>query len=381
MPRNRSRSLEYRGAKYGKRLSTGAIVYSGYSGFLGSEACEDTTMAPPFNTDHNFQVVKKLITSPAQLFGRPTGNPDIEYEGLNPEIGSNHGYLPNPESTNWAYWETKALAGLNPSKPVVSVPLFLFEFKDFPDMLRSAGRTLMGKAGLKGVPEGYLNAHFGWAPFASDAMALFNIAKSISDRARYLRKLEDGGHFRRTLFSGMVSTTYDDYGYGFTFDGWAYLSTRQTIRNDKVWFTANAKAVSPLPRDTDVQSLSARQVLGLTLNPASVWDFLPWTWLIDYFGNIGDFMQANVGLTQIAVTRMNIMHLQDYRVTGIRDRSELGLNVVPFTGFTTCKRRQVYANPIPWLASRPFLGPNQKLALGSLLTAGALGSLPRGVRN
>jgi hypothetical protein len=338
-------------------------------------------MSPPFNVDHDLEVLKKRIDTPIMLSGRNKFDHDISYDGLNPEIGSNYGYLPNPDPTDWAYWETKALANLNPSKPVISVPLFLFEFKDFPEMLRSAGHTLMGKGGLKGFPDGYLNAHFGWVPFASDVKSLFNIAKSINDRWRYLRQLEDGHRFKRTLFSGMVSTTSEVYAYGFTFDGYAYYADRRTVRYDKVWFTANAKAVSPLPRGTDVPSLSARMVLGLSANPASVWDFLPWSWLIDYFGNVGDFMQANVGLTQIAVTRMCIMHSQDYRCTDPGARSDLGLNFTPFSGFSTCKRRKVFVNPIPWLTSRPFLGPGQKLALASLLTAGALGASTRTVRN
>jgi len=379
--RSRARDLDYRPAGFGHRLSTGTVIYTGYSGFLGNESCHDTTMSPPFNVDHDLEVLKKRIDTPIMLSGRNKFDHDISYDGLNPEIGSNYGYLPNPDPTDWAYWETKALANLNPSKPVISVPLFLFEFKDFPEMLRSAGHTLMGKGGLKGFPDGYLNAHFGWVPFASDVKSLFNIAKSINDRWRYLRQLEDGHRFKRTLFSGQVNTSSYDVTYGFTFDGYAYRATRQEIRTDKVWFTANAKAVGPFPPDTDVKTLSARQVLGLNTNPASVWDFIPWSWLIDYFGNVGDFMQANVGLTQIAVTRMCIMHLQDFQCTDIRARSELGLDFTPLAGSTTCKRRKVFGNPIPWLASKPFLGAGQKLALGSLLTSRALGSSVRTARN
>jgi len=379
--RSRSRDLDYRPAGYGHWLPDGSTIYTGYAGFLGNESSHDTTMAPPFNVDHDFEVTKKRIDSPIVLTGRNKFNQNVSYDGLNPAIGSYYPYLPSPEVTNWAYWETKALAGLNPSRPVVSVPLFVFEFKDFPEMLRSAGHAMKHGLSFGSLPEGYLNAHFGWVPFASDFMSLYNIAKSINDRARYLRRLEDGSHFKRTLFSGMVSTTSEVYAYGFTFDGYAYYADRRTVRYDKVWFTANAKAVSPLPRGTDVPSLSARMVLGLSANPASVWDFLPWSWLIDYFGNVGDFMQANVGLTQIAVTRMCIMHSQDYRCTDPGARSDLGLNFTPFSGFSTCKRRKVFVNPIPWLTSRPFLGPGQKLALASLLTAGALGASTRTVRN
>jgi hypothetical protein len=374
MSRTRGRNLAYYTNSSATRA--GVEIFHGDPGYLGFETMTDTTMPPPFNQDHALDLVKKEVLQPVNLTGQNTLGkgyfPPVTMNGYSPFRLWNPVYLPNPEATLWNYWQTKALAGLNPTRATTGIPLFVFEFKDFPHMLRQAGDVLNKKISASSVPHGYLASHFGWRPLASDLSSLFDLAKLINGQMNFLRRLESGSRFRRTLFNGHVSTADSVIQDGFTFDGWRYTATERITRNDRVWFTAKAKLITPLPTGTDVRSLSARQALGLTANPAAIWDFLPWTWLIDYFGNVGDFMQANVGLVQTSVTDMCIMHTQSHQAIHVNGRSDIGVTFGPYHGQTVAKRRAVFGLPIPFLGTRPFLGTGQKLALGSLITAAAI---------
>jgi hypothetical protein len=374
MPRVRARDLRW--FSNSSAMRDGIELFHGDSGFLGSETCVDTTMPPPYNIDHDFEVIKKVVLEPVRLTGHNTPNRgysgDVDANGYSPFQLWSPLFLPNPDQTDWNYWKTKALANLNPTRARTNVPLFIFEFKDFPGMLHGLGNVLNKNISASSIPHGYLASHFGWKPLASDVASLFDIANMINGQMNFLSRLDRGSRFRRTLFKGHVYTERAPVFDGFTFDGWRYLAERQFTRDDKVWFTAKAKLVTPLPNGTDVRSLSARQALGLTTNPAAIWDFIPWTWLIDYFGNVGDFMQANVGLCQVSVRDMNIMHTQSIECIHMGARSEVGFSFNPYHGQTVAKRRAVFGLPIPFLGTRPFLGTGQKLALGSLITAAAI---------
>ena len=101
------------------------------------------------------------------------------------------------------YLVTQALANVNPSNPLVDVPLFLFEFKDFPGMLKNAGDILSGIRNIsKGINpkhanDGFLAYQFGWAPLFSDLRKLLNFAKEFEKRQNFLKQNGGGKKIRR----------------------------------------------------------------------------------------------------------------------------------------------------------------------------------------
>lgn len=354
-------------------------LYTGSNATIDYGTCNDTTMPPPYVTDHNLDL-RRWKVKPGLISGTTNFVPDgsmkivCQAYGESPLVSvSNLGSVPEP---NWDYFQTKAIAGLDPYRPHVDLPLFLFEFKDFPEMLRHAGRVLKRQARASDLPGSYLAYHFGWAPLASDLLTLFKLSEEIEKKKRFLRRMSEGGGFSAGLGGGseLVSTGGTAY-VPLSFMGpgkYAAKFTYQIERKTKAWVKTRAQLAGSLPPSpADLQRLSTRLTLGLSLRPAAVWDFVPWTWLIDYFANVGDYMAAIEGQTRFSVTKMCLMHqtIQSLVITN----AELapGLSFSGYNGQLVVKRRLAVANPTPRLAMRPFLGASQVLALSSLVTARA----------
>lgn len=378
----RTRSRDRNSASPGIYLYNGVQQGSGPTGVQAVndfETCSDTTMAPPFVVDHPLVINHKRFV-PLRINGSGVGNPPFSgtytFQGYNPVSRTYYAYLANTPAVDWSYWKTAALANINPYRPKVDLPLFLFEFKDFPSMLRHAGRVLKGSGRASDVPGTWLAYSFGWAPLVSDLLALFDMSQSIEDRCRMLRNLEDGHLFKRTLFDGEVSdsTQLNALSYTPQMQGNipAYRADLRTVLHRKVWFTANAKLRSALPNDgAAIRTLSKRMVYGLTWRPWSVWEFLPWSWLIDYFANVGDFLEAQGALVHLNVTRMNLMCEQDLRSIPVNVRLATGLSASGGAGITISKQRSVVSNPTPRLAFQPFLSELQVANLAALVTSRA----------
>lgn len=381
--RSRYRELQYVNGPNAVMPNAGGVsVINGYHGFTGEEQCIDTTMPKPYNADHDLRILKRIVkrqnafNGTFNYFNNGQSFYDVNMNGHIGPLYAHPSFLPNPPEPVWAYWETKALANLNPGKSNTGVPLFLFEFKDFPEMLHHAGRVLTRHARASDYPGSYLAYHFGWAPLVNDFNSLFNLAKQVADRADYFSRLERGSQVRRTLFNRLVDTSVSPTSYTSIprSPGWIYEANVEAKTYVKVWYTANAKlapgvSLPKSPRGLNAQAF--RAVSGLSGNPAELWDFLPWTWLADYFVNIGDFMQANIGLMSLMVTRMNVMHRTKIIVGHTNPRTVDGVFASGYEAEVTDKRRKFYVNPIPWLAARPFLGFRQIFALENLVTAKA----------
>ncbi|YP_010771466.1 maturation protein [ssRNA phage Zoerhiza.4_22] len=353
---------------------------SGAAGVTRFKVCDDVVSSPPFTALNPLSIVEYSCEPLMRITGIvQEGSWQNVFSRYNPTNRSLYQYAPTLTPVNWLYWSTKALANLNPSKPKVDLPLFLFEFKDFPEMLKNLGDVLSRRIHPKSIPEGYLSYSFGWAPLVNDLFTLFNLAKSIDDRRRYLRSLERGTRVRRKLGKLVVqhSITPNGYSVGSTYPGGQTVFQADIDYTEKleVWFTAHVKLRDKLPAGTDIQYLSKKLVLGLRASPATFWNMVPWTWLIDYMFNFGDLMEATLGSIPYHVPDMCIMakSVATSKLTNTRLLSGL-LVEGPCTLTTTGKQRYVTYEPIPWLTFEPILTLGQMANLGGLVVARSLGS-------
>jgi hypothetical protein len=70
-----------------------------------------------------------------------------------------------------------------------------------------------------------------------------------------------------------------------------YSCSGSIATRERVWFTATFRTHIPklpeiLSDKAAVNRMKAR-IMGLNLTPSTIWNALPWSWLIDYFGNVG----------------------------------------------------------------------------------------------
>lgn len=376
--RTRTRDLKFVSA--GTAIGTNGYNVSGYAGSISRETNADVTMSPPYVVDHPLTITKRSAV-PLRINGVIPYNPSspggatVEYTDYNPANRSNWVYTPAVPSFNSNYWKTKALANINPTRPKVDLPLFIWELKDLPRMIKGLGEIhkLIQLSPRKWYRSNieyadvYLQYQFGWAPLVSDLLELFRFTEAVEDRMAQLRKLEHGTMIRRKLYDGESSNVLlSDYTLVGPYRNLAQWTRRQTMR-ERIWFTANGKLLDPLPNtDAGLRSLSEQIVLGLHFEPWRVWDFVPWTWLIDYFANMGDYLEATSALTRLKVTRMSLMATQTISSTLEPKWIELPLKASHSELSTRVRRRYVYANPHPTWAWTPFLTGRQMSILGAL---------------
>lgn len=367
------------------------ITY-GYTGHLEHEICSDFTSTKPY-PDTVLDLRRSEVVSPLRINGGfyAGGLGDCVIDNYGP-VGTNNVELVagsrmsspfNPD-----YYMTKALSNMNPKKPDLDLPLFLFELKDLPRMLMDIGKfaanagervgtwgeVLYGVYGdklhLADIPGTFLSYRFGWAPLLADLANLLQLGKLIDRRVQYLKNLESGHHLRRKLFSGRTAQD--------TNRGPAYVI--KTLTGQKVytadvyeeqymdvWYTANAKLRTQLPEaPSELRSMSKEYVLGLTYRNRFWWDILPFSWLSDYLNNFGDVIESRQSLAELEITRLNIMHQIRYFRSHKNVYVPSGVEATPYLCTVTQKERRPYANPTPRLTYRPLMNGIMYATIGAL---------------
>ena len=341
----------------------------------GKEICDDYTDPPPY-PDHPLDLTRYTVV-PIRLSGQtPYDWPWLYvYENWNPLNRSSYVYCPSTTATPTTYLVTKGLANLNPNRPAVDIPLFLFELREFPRMLRDLGEVLSRRVHPSDVPNGYLAYSFGWAPMLSDLASLVDLTKKLNQRLAYLKKARNGGiSVSRSLGRNESRASGGEYnllpnGYG----QYGLRSTEVTTTTDKFWMTARMHITEDLPPPEEIPEFLLKNYLGLRLSPATLWNAIPWSWLIDYLLNIGDLMESTGGKLAWTTPKMCIMHRSEAVSRLENKRSELGLTWNGGDHMTTVtKRRSVHVNPTPNFAFRPFLTSGMVANVGALILARAL---------
>ena len=299
-----------------------------------------------------------------------------DYEGYNPLNRSSYVYCPGAGlPVDWNYWRTLALGNMNPSTPIIDLQNFIFEFKDFPDMLKNMGDILSRKRSPRDVANGYLAYSFGWAPFLADLTTLCKLAKKLDERLKYLRALERGTTVRRHLGDFSYTNHYpDSYGHPL-----AVVYADETVSYSlEAWYTARLKLESPLPPASELPAEVVKLAFGVkNVSASTIWNAVPWTWLSDYFFNIGDMLDAQRGYYRYSQNTMCVMVKQRGTSTLTNVRTPPGISVSGLTSISELKQRGVYVNPLPFFAYKPFLTRDHIANLGALVTARSLGGSSR----
>lgn len=320
-------------------------------------------------------------------------------------------YRPPPKSTSAKYpapndsaksayaWELAART--NPSRPLVSLPTFLAELKDIPETVRGLGRTFLTSwkgdgwtkrafnyvFGLKSNRltklEAAANANLTWwwciRPLISDIRKMFQFSEAAQQRFLWLRRLSEGKSLKRRVTLGGDDSYLTEQVTTHS-DGMTIIHYRDTHYSSRIWGTARWKTAVPaghylssIPYDVQSQfDFADRLVRGVTCYEAlcTAWELLPWSWFIDYFVGIGNFIAANnnsVGATPSGLCLMR--HLTSKSTYRLKSKS---LSQVSLTGAyyeqEEVKTRTVIQPylSLPPLASLPFLTERQWSYLGSL---------------
>lgn len=272
------------------------------------------------------------------------------------------------------------LARTNPSRAEVSLPTFIGEMKDFPRMIRQAGRLALGlktlgrslaRKGLaKEAADAYLGYKFGIAPLISDLRKLLAFQDAVDKRVKELDRLYSKGGLRRrvNLFSKVESTsstTIVDSSLGFL------LSARvMTITSVKRWATVRWIPTSPPEFKTDSEKRQYARDLVFGLNAYSLgltaWELLPWSWFADWFLNVQNLIEAHANT--VPAKAVNCCVMTHTRTTTDYSRtSHPAFSGGNATLLRETKRRALSSASLN--TGLPFLNGNQLSILGALFVS------------
>lgn len=273
--------------------------------------------ASRYDNGHSFSTQKLDIVYDRSIHARKISRSTLVREGhvipaqLVKDIQSYTTALPVP-SFDSTLWGNRAIADTNPSASVADLSVFLGEF--LRDGLPSAVGSTLTKPGLskrqlarKSGGE-YLNLQFGWVPLVKDIEKMLKVVQdSYAILAQYQR--DDGRHVRRSksypqLISKVDNPVVTQLSHmGSTYDPYQLLASlsMSTTTTQKIKFSG--AYTYHIPVDNSLLGKAAKyaaladKLLGIGLTPDRLWNLMPWTWLVDWWAEIGPALEARQALS------------------------------------------------------------------------------------
>jgi hypothetical protein len=257
---------------------------------------------------------------------------------VNPDGSLPSAWVDSRFVTNLSGLGPQAYAKTMPRMSEAGVAQFLAEMRDTPRMLKQTGRFFhdlwkvdKGWRDLrniidphakyepfkdpKRVSEDFLNYQFGWKPFVSDIQKMLNaydrseefMLQRIKHNDRWLKRTADlGTEDTRTVYSTQANAaSYQPYGEnwnqmmraslsGTGFSGARSVTTVYVNMLKHTWASGLFKYYRP-EFDTSLadyaSGLNALRrnltLYGANINPSVLYKITPWTWLADWFSNVG----------------------------------------------------------------------------------------------
>ena len=235
----------------------------------------------------------------------PTGTPILYQDATEDQIRS---FVPSLGDPIIGGMGATAISNVAPTNPVLDGSVAIGELlrEGLPSLV---GSQLFGKrtGGIgNGLGSEYLNIQFGILPIVSD---IKKAAQAVMTTETIIKQLlrDSGKNVRRRYdFPTTVdiqSNTYSPYvmpwptltDYHWTNSGVAPTNHYRTERS--IWFEGCfTYYLSPESlMGLEGAAKQARLIFGIELTPDTVWNLLPWSWLIDWVVNAGPVME-NLGL-------------------------------------------------------------------------------------
>jgi len=199
---------------------------------------------------------------------------------------------------------TAGAARSNPSRPYVDLPVALFELRELPDLIKSAGSGILRRWGSDN-----LKLQFGINPLIGDLVKLAQFEDAMDRRVKQLEAFRVLRSYRKTMTVGTFSDS-GVYGKALQSQGWFawgdfHANTKQEVRVHCRW--SPTMDLSWLAQPTAMRELARRAVLGLTVDSLTAWNALPWSWLTDWASNAQEFFTATRNLVPAALTGVHVM--------------------------------------------------------------------------
>lgn len=273
---------------------------------------------------------------------------------------------------------TRLLASTNPNRVTVNVPVFWAELRDLPAMIRHAGLLLLkfrnprlswrsGLSVAKEAAAANLAYQFGWRPLVSDLMSMFKFTEAVSKRTSEFERLFSKGGLKRRLTLEESNAAADPVSQRLEFGKYAIVQSTAQL---KVWGSVRWKPTGVPPSNLKWKAAQAYYGLSLDNISTAIWEGLPWSWLIDYFGNVGQYLQATRNLVPCVPTHVSIMMTKTWHSNhGVQLYNNANLICEEGNAIVVDKLRYPQSGVPTINFHMPFLTGNQMGILSSLMVA------------
>jgi hypothetical protein len=245
---------------------------------------------------------------------------------------------------------------------------------DIPKQLKDVGRLITTPkrklANLKEIGNQHLGFQFGWAPLFQDVRDLLDLQLHIHKRLGEIQRLYERGGLKRRIRLGVWGDAKtNNIGLDTTQALWL---ARESVASQAIrWGTVRWLPSVPIslyrPSDAEMIKQARKVALGLSFESTlkGAWDLLPWTWLIDWFSNVGDFAMQYSNTIPAAPHDACIMTQIEtqfqYKTTSINING-----LMPSDGYVTHSLKTRYVGPSSLDVHLPFIGLSRLSILGAL---------------
>lgn len=287
------------------------------------------------------------------------------------------GHVPLPALDYYAL-ASQLLARTNPSRSSSQSLVAIAELREIPQTARELHDFRMDKL-FRFIPlksfrllgkAAKLNLliQFGLLPLYQDIAKMGEFIKLVDARVKEIERLRTRG-LRRTIELHTDSATEWRYNQSLhsaycAVTGDISKNTKRIIKGHIRWTVSDNFYVS----DSSMREQCALDIYGLRLDPTSIWQAVPYSWLVNWFTNIGDFT-ANNRNSFNAVHSMPL--LMEHKVTHVATtvKSSPTFDVDPFHWkevYNTSDEKARWPQTAGLTAQMPFLTGRQLSILGSL---------------
>lgn len=273
----------------------------------------------------------------------------------------------------------------NPSRPDFTPLSILQDLYDLPRMIQDVGGLLRGKSLIheaKNMADWNLAVSFGWVPFIKDLQNLMAFTRHVHKRKAELQRLYQASGLKRRIYLGRYTGTSSVNQTVQSRTTLFHSVNVETITIAERWGTVRWIPEEQFPwfdplylfRDGDQFRPSEAELIdkawitssGMTPEAASqgAWDLIPWSFLIDYFDQVGDYAVRYSNTIPAKPTEACIMTLTD-SVMKVKTLS-LTSGYTGGSGSFSRLTKQRYTGPAAQTAHLPFINGNRLSILGSL---------------
>ena len=174
-------------------------------------------------------------------------------------------------------------------------------------------KKLKAGDGPQTIASYHLSFTFGWIPLISDLRRLADFANQTDKVLARLEKLYSGKGLRRRLEKGLGSDTKESVTNNIAIEsahGEVFFCSRKTFTTARRWATVRWRPTTVPKRSLHSEyyrRLALRTALGLNLQTVYLWNAVPWSWLVDWFTNVGDYLSTHSNVIPAVSGPVNLM--------------------------------------------------------------------------